>query len=210
MALGTTDIQLMGMSGRNVKILLDGVPMLDRGDTRESLNQIDINSIERIEIVEGPMSVNYGTDALAGVINIITKKGNSHHWSLSAKVQEETVANEYGFSKNVGDVWNGIHLQSIAGSWQGKALSFSAGLTNQSFGGWQGSSTGRNKEWLPKTQTLANAKMGYRLKSAEFYYRLDGLDEDIVNLGAVNINTNQARDQRFLTTRLMHQLQGNW
>jgi outer membrane receptor for ferrienterochelin and colicins len=74
MALGTTDIQLMGMSGRNVKILLDGVPMLDRGDTRESLNQIDINSIERIEIVEGPMSVNYGTDALAGVINIITKK----------------------------------------------------------------------------------------------------------------------------------------
>ncbi|HAO46224.1 MAG TPA: hypothetical protein DCQ97_04825 [Chitinophagaceae bacterium] len=49
--LGTTDVQLMGMSGRNVKILLDGVPMIDRGDTRESLNQVDINSIERIEIV---------------------------------------------------------------------------------------------------------------------------------------------------------------
>ncbi len=43
--LGTTDVQLMGMSGRNVKILLDGVPMIDRGDTRESLNQIDINTI---------------------------------------------------------------------------------------------------------------------------------------------------------------------
>ena len=38
------------------------------------INQIDINSIERIEIVEGPMSVVYGADALAGVINIITKK----------------------------------------------------------------------------------------------------------------------------------------
>ena len=50
--LGTTDVQLMGMSGRNVKILLDGVPMVDRGDTRESLNQVDINSIERIEIEE--------------------------------------------------------------------------------------------------------------------------------------------------------------
>jgi outer membrane receptor for ferrienterochelin and colicins len=48
------------------------------------------------------------------------------------------------------------------------------------------------------------------LKNAEFYYRLDGLDEDIVNLGTVNINTNQARDQRFLTSRLMHQFQGNW
>jgi len=74
LTLGTTDVQLMGMSGRNVKILLDGLPMVDRGDTRESLNQIDINSIERIEIVEGPMSVSYGSDALAGVVNIITKK----------------------------------------------------------------------------------------------------------------------------------------
>jgi outer membrane receptor for ferrienterochelin and colicins len=72
--IGTTDVQLMGMSGRNVKILLDGVPMVDRGDTRESLNQVDVNTIERIEIVEGPMSVSYGSDALAGVINIITKK----------------------------------------------------------------------------------------------------------------------------------------
>src|SRR5688572_24340478 len=41
--LGTSDISLMGMSGQNVKILLDGVPMLDRGGSRESLNQIDIN-----------------------------------------------------------------------------------------------------------------------------------------------------------------------
>ncbi|MBK6634150.1 MAG: TonB-dependent receptor plug domain-containing protein [Chitinophagaceae bacterium] len=71
--IGTTDVQLMGMSGRNVKILLDGIPLVDRGDTRESLGQVDINSIERIEIVEGPMSVSYGSDALAGVINIITK-----------------------------------------------------------------------------------------------------------------------------------------
>src|SRR6187455_846738 len=61
--IGTTDIQLNGMNGRNVKILLDGVPMVDRGDTRESLNQVDINTIERIEIVEGPMSVSYGSDA---------------------------------------------------------------------------------------------------------------------------------------------------
>ncbi|MFC0181299.1 TonB-dependent receptor plug domain-containing protein [Pseudarcicella hirudinis] len=75
LTLGTSDVQLMGMSGQNVKVLLDGVPMVDRGSTRESIGQIDINTIDRIEIVEGPMSVNYGSDALAGVINIITKKG---------------------------------------------------------------------------------------------------------------------------------------
>src|SRR5690606_17844973 len=74
LTLGTSDIELMGMSGQNVKILLDGVPVIDRGSTRESLGQIDINTVEKIEIVEGPMSVSYGSDALAGVINIITKK----------------------------------------------------------------------------------------------------------------------------------------
>src|SRR6476660_9487761 len=72
--LGMTDVQLNGMGGNSVKILLDGVPMVDRYDQRVSLSQIDINNVERIEIVEGPMSVSYGTDAMAGVINIITKR----------------------------------------------------------------------------------------------------------------------------------------
>ena len=72
--LGETDIAIMGMSGQNVKVLLDGIPLVDRGGTKQSLSQVDINTIERIELVEGPMSVIYGTDALAGVINIITKK----------------------------------------------------------------------------------------------------------------------------------------
>ena len=71
-----SNVEMMGMSGRNMKILLDGVPLVDRSDLKEGLNQIDINTVERIEIVEGPMSVVYGTDALAGVINIITKKGD--------------------------------------------------------------------------------------------------------------------------------------
>lgn len=42
LTLGTTDVQLMGMSGQNVKVLLDGVPLVDRGSTRESIGQIDI------------------------------------------------------------------------------------------------------------------------------------------------------------------------
>jgi len=106
--LGTTDVQLMGMSGRNVKILLDGVPMIDRGDTRESLGQVDVNSIERIEIIEGPMSVSYGSDALAGVINIITKKFTGNSLSLTARIQEETAGNEYHPFN-----YRGVHQQNL-------------------------------------------------------------------------------------------------
>src|SRR3546814_715382 len=69
LTLGESDIQLMGMSGQNVKVLVDGIPLIDRGATKQSLSQVDVNNIDRIEVVEGPMSVTYGTDALAGVIN---------------------------------------------------------------------------------------------------------------------------------------------
>src|SRR5690606_35764775 len=97
LTLGESDIQLMGMSGQNVKILIDGVPLLDRGATKQSLSQIDLNTVEKIEIVEGPVSVIYGTDALAGVINIITRKqdGIKGRWNLQARLLEETVEQEY-------------------------------------------------------------------------------------------------------------------
>ncbi len=208
MALGTTDVQLLGMSGRNVKILLDGVPMLDRGDTRESLNQIDIHTIERIEIVEGPMSVSYGTDALAGVINIITKKANRQRWSIYAKIQEESVGKEYSLQAHP-DFWQGVHVQSIGGTWQNKRWDVSAGLSQNAFGGWQGNATGRSKEWLPKNQILGHFKAGMHKDYGNWYYRNDFLQETIHSLGNVNTNTLQARDQKYITHRMMHQLQAN-
>lgn len=205
MVLGTTDVQLMGMSGRNVKILLDGIPLTDRGDTRESLSQIDINNIERIEIVEGPMSVSYGSDALAGVINVITKKSETQRIWINARAQEETVNQSYRLLRN-----EGLHNHSIAAGWQKKGWGISAAVTNNDFGGWQGTSTERSKDWLPKDQLLGNIKIGYTGKKWNIWYRLDALNETILNEGNINTNTQQARDQKFITQRYMHQLQGDW
>lgn len=204
-ALGTSDIQLMGMAGRNVKILLDGVPMLDRGDTRESLNQIDINTIARIEIVEGPMSVSYGSDALAGVINIITKKPGAERLSVMARVQEESVGEEYAPFTG-----KGSHIESANLTWQKKGWFLSAGGTRNDFGGWQGYSATRTQDWHGKAQGLGNGIVGYTGKTFNIRYRLDGLHEKINALGAVNANTNRALDQNFITRRLMHQGQAEW
>src|SRR5258708_4997746 len=70
-ATGGSGISMLGLKGQNVKILVDGLPMTGRQGTSNEIdiNQVDINSIERIEIIEGPMSVIYGADALGGVIN---------------------------------------------------------------------------------------------------------------------------------------------
>ena len=68
-----SSLNLQGVSGENVKILIDGIPVIGRMNGSIDLSQINLNNVERIEVVEGPMSVSYGTNALGGVINIITK-----------------------------------------------------------------------------------------------------------------------------------------
>jgi len=201
--LGTTDIQLMGMSGQSVKILLDGIPMVDRGETRESLGQIDINTIERIEIVEGPMSVIYGTDALAGVINLITKKGDGHdNLTITARAQEETVSDEYNaFTKK------GTHNQNLGINWQKKGFQLSGGITRNNFGGWKGDSVGRINAWMPKEQMLYTAGIGYAREKWNLWYRFNGTDETIKYLGKVTAE-NRAGDKDYITKRWFHQAQG--
>ncbi len=203
-ATGTSDIELMGMTGQNVKILLDGIPMVDRGGTRESLGQIDINTVERIEIVEGPMSVIYGTDALAGVINIISKKAiHENNLMITARIQEETVGNEYNALTK-----NGGHNQNVGVTWQRKGLQVSGNYTRNDFGGWQGDSSGRKKAWMPKNQNLFTASVGYNATRWNVWYRFNGTDETIKFLGYVN--NNRAGDTDYISKRWFHQAQGEF
>lgn len=204
--LGETDVEIMGTSGANVKILLDGVPLVDRGSTRQSLTQIDINTIERIEIVEGPMSVVYGTDALAGVINIITKKyhGGSQ-LSVTARVQEETVGKEY-----VAFSGKGIHNENLGIQWGHNGFFAGGGITRNDFGGWGDTLTGRKKAWKPKNQLIANGSFGYSNDHLKVWYRLDYLDEDIISKGDINFDNGKATDQHYLTDRYTHQAQAAW
>ncbi len=206
--LGETDIQLMGMSGQNVKILLDGIPLVDRGSTRQSLSQVDINTIERIEIVEGPMSVVYGTDALAGVVNLITKKNYSKGKSLvqvTARVHEETVAGDY--KPFNGD---GVHNESAGVFWQHqKGWSLGSNFSRNHFGGWQGKETGRVEEWKPKTQYLASGNIGYTNNKLQASYKLDYLYEDIFTKGKVEAD-DRAADAKYFTYRTTHSALADW
>ncbi|MEQ1796313.1 MAG: TonB-dependent receptor [Lacibacter sp.] len=76
--LGTNqDIYFRGATSGNVLILVDGVPVSDPSQTNNSFdpNHISTGLVERIEILKGAQSTLWGSDAVAGVINIITKKG---------------------------------------------------------------------------------------------------------------------------------------
>ncbi len=79
-----SDMQLMldGFSGKHVKVFIDGVPQEGAGRAFD-LNNIPVNFAERIEVYKGVVPVGFGTDAIGGVINIVTNK-NRRRWFLDA------------------------------------------------------------------------------------------------------------------------------
>lgn len=79
-AFGTNQtVYMRGAGSANTLILVDGMPVTDgSGITIEfDLNHMAIDQVERVEVLKGAQSTLYGSDAVAGVINIITRKSQS-------------------------------------------------------------------------------------------------------------------------------------
>lgn len=68
-------VQVQGFSSNYIMVLIDGQPMLGRNNGNFDLSRISVTNIERIEIIKGASSCLYGSDALGGAINIITRHG---------------------------------------------------------------------------------------------------------------------------------------
>lgn len=86
-----TSIKMRGIGASNVAILIDGVPVIGRQNGAIDLSQIAMQNVKRIEIVEGPLSNIYGSNAAAGVINIITEKTQLKKFRLGSQHQIESV-----------------------------------------------------------------------------------------------------------------------
>ncbi len=70
----TGDIHINGMEGPYTMILIDGMPIVSGLATVYGLSGIPNSIVERLEVVKGPASSLYGSEAMGGVINVITKK----------------------------------------------------------------------------------------------------------------------------------------
>ena len=90
-------INLRGFDSKRVAFLVDGLPVNTSTDGKFDINQIDLNSIERIEVISGGSDSRYNVSgALGGVINIITVKKQNPGLRLDASVSNtSTMPGEY-------------------------------------------------------------------------------------------------------------------
>ena len=78
-------VQLQGLNPDYTIILIDGEPLIGRTAGVLDLNRITVGNIKKIEIVKGPSSSLYGSEAMAGVINIITDKTATYPLQASVR-----------------------------------------------------------------------------------------------------------------------------
>lgn len=85
------DVFVRGATAKYTLVLVDGVRVSDASSGSVSLTNIPVNSIERVEIVKGARAAIYGSDAVAGVINIITRQATNN--TLSATLGTDSYEN---------------------------------------------------------------------------------------------------------------------
>ncbi len=182
-----TGMSMQGLSGENVKILVDGVPVIGRLNGVIDLTQINLQQAQQVEVIEGPMSVIYGSNALAGVVNIIPIDYSGKPLSVNASSYIESVG-VYNFNAGFG-IGHGIH-------------GFSLQAGRNFFDGFQGIKTGREMEWKPRRQFNTDLDYSLNLKKASIKTRLSLFDEVLLSNGDLMPKYyEKAFDSRFNTDR---------
>lgn len=139
-------LSVNGLKGENLKILIDGVPVLGRLNGSVDAGQLPLNNILRVEIIEGAQSLLYGSDASGGVINIITKKSQ-------AKKIESEITGQY---EN-----NGFRQATASLGYAVNKWIIQASGNIQDFSPVQDSTMGRDQLWNPKKQKSARGMVRF-------------------------------------------------
>jgi len=200
-ALGTS-LRLKGLSGNNVKILIDGVPIIGRVGGNIDLSQLNLYNIDHIELVEGPLSVIYGSNALAGAINIITKENEYSKLTARANTYYESVGT-YNVDGGISSK-HGKHSFALSGG-----RNFFGGFSDQ-----DDIIVGNNvvedrySEWKPKEQYNADLYYTLNNKRNKLKYQSSFMRERLQSKGSLQSpQYYTAFDDWFYSTRFTNRLE---
>lgn len=193
-ALGSS-LSMQGLSGENVKFLVDGVPVIGRMNGNIDISQLNLYNVDHIEIIEGPMSVVYGSNALAGVINIITKENRQSRLTAKANTYLESIGT-YNFDGGV-SARSGDHVVSVSGG-------------RNFFDGFTLADSLRSMRWKPKRQYFMDghylfSQDAYKLKISSSYF-----DEKLQSKGnLLPPYFETAFDNYFITRRMTGKIEAS-
>jgi vitamin B12 transporter len=110
-----TTISLRGAETGQTLVLIDGVRINDPGATDEGavLGDVLVNNIDRVEILRGPQSTLYGSDAIGGVIDILTKRGGPDPFALNASAEGGSL-DTYHLSAGANGTVDGVEYGAAA------------------------------------------------------------------------------------------------
>ncbi|HRN94316.1 MAG TPA: TonB-dependent receptor [Chitinophagales bacterium] len=170
-----SSVSINGVSGQNIKILIDGVPIIGRMNGSIDLSQINMNNVEQIEIIEGPMSVIYGSDALGGVINIISKN----------KIKEKFNYQVNGFYES-----NGTYNTDGKFAFKHKNIALNISGGRNFFDGYDPNYDWerRSMQWKPKIQYFTDNSLLLSFKQHKHTLSGNFFDEKIYNNGKPSIS----------------------
>ncbi|SHG35458.1 TonB-dependent receptor [Pedobacter caeni] len=104
-------LQMQGFDSGYTMIMIDGQPMVGRNNGNFDLSRITVSNIERIEIIKGASSCLFGSEALAGVVNIVTRKNITEPQGMAAirygsfNMLDATLEGETPFAGKKGSVY---------------------------------------------------------------------------------------------------------
>ena len=184
-ALGSS-IEMQGMSGNNINILVDGIPIIGRKGGQIDISQLNLSNIEKIEIVRGPSSVSYGTNSTGGVINLITKRRIDKNQIIFSNYFENIGLKQYNI-----DINKKIKTQQFNVN---IGLFDFAGLNNDTL---------RSNDWKPKRQAFGQIMWVSKIRKNNLRFRSYYFDEKLVELGNENFPPfdGTALDNHYLTIR---------
>jgi len=131
---GTKSIRLRGSSAEQVLIMIDSRPITDSRTGQSELHQIPVDSVEKIEVIKGPASAVYGSSAIGGVVNIITKN--------PSKKPKTTIESSFGTFQTIHD--------SLSTSATIKDLGYYFNYSYDSSRGHRDNSQYRSDNWTTK------------------------------------------------------------
>lgn len=184
-------LSVNGLKGENLKILIDGVPVIGRLNGNVDAGQLPLSTIQKVEIIEGAQSLLYGSDASGGVINIITKK------SQAKKIDTE-VTGQYennGFRQGTASLGYAVDKWIVQAS--GNIQDFKPAPDE---------SMGRDQLWNPKKLRSARGMVRF-LPNDHTDLRITSqiLTEQVDNLGDVKLPNNKlfsyAFDDYYITDK---------